>query len=137
MARTPSAEAQAAVDPPSGSFSWRYPNTPHPLQAMWTPGQANTITKGAVMKFENENEITVDGLAGAAVWRVLLHDAIVGKQLSSGYTYVYVHREIPETLTLWHDGQTVITSPANTGISPGRKPNSGRSRCSSISPKRR
>ena len=68
VARTPSAEAQAAVEPPSGSFSWRYPNTPHQLQAMWTPGQANEITKGAVMKFENENEITVDGLAGAAVW---------------------------------------------------------------------
>ena len=28
VARTPSAEAQAAVTPPSGSFSWRYPNTP-------------------------------------------------------------------------------------------------------------
>jgi L,D-transpeptidase catalytic domain len=30
---------------------------------------------------------------------------------------VYVHREIPETATLWHNGQTIITSPANTGIS--------------------
>ena len=117
VAHTPGAEAQAAVDPPSGSFSWRYPNTPHQLQAMWTPGQANTITKGAVMKFENENDITVDGLAGPAVWHLLLTDAIAGKRLSSGYSYVYVHREVPETMTLWHDGQTVITSPANTGIS--------------------
>ena len=24
------------------------------------------------MKFENENDVTVDGLAGAAVWRLLL-----------------------------------------------------------------
>ena len=31
VARTPSAEAQAAVEPPSGSFSWRYSNTPHQL----------------------------------------------------------------------------------------------------------
>ena len=54
VARTPSAQAQAAVDPPRGSFNWRYPNTPHQLQAMWTPGQANTITRGAVMKFEND-----------------------------------------------------------------------------------
>jgi hypothetical protein len=117
VARTPSAEAQAAVDPPSGSFNWRYPNTPHQLQAMWTPGEANVITKGAVMKFENENDITVDGLAGAAVWHQLLSDAIAGKHLSSGYSYVYVHREVPETMTLWHDGQTVLSSPANTGIS--------------------
>jgi hypothetical protein len=117
VARTPSAEVQAAVEPPSGSFSWRYPDTPHQLEAMWTPGQANTITRGAVMKFENANDLTVDGLAGPTVWRMLLGDAIAGKRLSSGYTYVYVHREIPETLTLWHDGQTVLTSPANTGIS--------------------
>ena len=34
VARTPSAEAQAAVAPPSGSFSWRYSNTPRQLQAM-------------------------------------------------------------------------------------------------------
>ncbi len=117
VSRTPGAEAQAAVDPPSGSFTWRYPNTPHQLQAMWSPGQWSEIVKGAVMKFENENNITVDGLAGPAVWRALLAYAIAGKRLNSGYSYVYVHRELPETMTLWHDGQTVITSPANTGIS--------------------
>jgi peptidoglycan hydrolase-like protein with peptidoglycan-binding domain len=113
---TPSAEAQAAVDPPSGSFGWRYPNTPRQLQAMWEPGQAGAITKGAVMKFENENELTVDGVAGSAVWHALLDYAIAGKQLTSGYSYVYVHREIPETMTLWHDGRIVESSPANTGI---------------------
>jgi peptidoglycan hydrolase-like protein with peptidoglycan-binding domain len=116
VARTPSAEAQAAVEPPSGSFDWRYSDTPHQLQTMWTPGQANTITRGAVMKFESTHEITVDGLAGPAVWRALLSEAIAGKRLSSGYTYVYVHREVPEVLTLWHDGHTVLTSAANTGI---------------------
>jgi peptidoglycan hydrolase-like protein with peptidoglycan-binding domain len=117
VALTPTAEAHAAVDPPSGSFSWRYPNTPHQLQAMWVPGGASEIDKGAVMKFESENGLTVDGLAGPTVWRTLLSDAIAGKRLSSGYSYVYVHREVPETMTLWHDGQTILTSPANTGIS--------------------
>jgi hypothetical protein len=117
VARTPSAQAQAAVTPPRGTFSWRYPNTPRSLRALWSPGQANVITRGAVMKFENNNELTVDGVAGSTVWRMLLDDAIAGKHQSSGYTYVYVHREIPEGLTLWHDGRTVLTSPANTGIS--------------------
>ncbi len=70
-----------------------------------------------MMKFESTHEITVDGLAGPGVWRALLSDAIAGKRLSSGYTYVYVHREVPEVLTLWHDGHTVLTSAANTGIS--------------------
>jgi hypothetical protein len=117
VARTPSAQAQAAVEPPGGSFNWRYPNTPHQLQAMWSPDQATVITKGAVMKFENENDLTVDGVAGPTVWHSLLTDAIAGKRLASGYSYVYVHRETPETMTLWHNGRTVISSPANTGIS--------------------
>ena len=117
VARTPSSEAQAAVTPPRGRFSWRYPNTPRNLRALWSPGQANMITRGAVMKFENTNELTVDGLAGSTVWHMLLDDAIAGKHLSSGYSYVYVHREVPESATLWHDGRTVLSSPANTGIS--------------------
>ena len=117
VAHTAGAEAQAAVEPPAGSFSWRYPNTPHQLQAMWAPGQWSLIVKGAVMKFENENGLTVDGLAGPTVWHKLLGDAIAGKRLTSGYSYVYVHREVPETATLWHNGQTIISSPANTGIS--------------------
>jgi peptidoglycan hydrolase-like protein with peptidoglycan-binding domain len=117
VAHTPSAEAQAAVEAPDGSFPWRYPNTPHQLQALWSAGQANVITKGAVMKFENENGLTVDGVAGPTVWHMLLSAAIAGKHLSGGYSYVYVHREVPETMTLWHDGHTIISSPANTGIS--------------------
>jgi peptidoglycan hydrolase-like protein with peptidoglycan-binding domain len=120
--RTPSAEVQAAVDPPKGSFSWRYPGTPASLQALWSPGAANVITRGAVMKFENTHLLTVDGLAGQTVWRALIRDVIASKGngggSEGGYTYVYVHREAsPETITLWHDGHTILTSPANTGIS--------------------
>jgi L,D-transpeptidase catalytic domain len=117
VARTPSAEAAAAVAPPKGAFNWRYGNTPHQLVEKWSPNEATILTKGAVMKFENNNEMTVDGVAGAAVWRKLMSDAIAGKHLNEGYSYVYVHREIPETATLWHAGRTIISSPANTGIS--------------------
>jgi peptidoglycan hydrolase-like protein with peptidoglycan-binding domain len=117
VAHTPSAELQAAVDPPHGSFSWRYPNTPRQLKGLWIPGKANEITRGAVMKFENLNNLTVDGLAGATVWHLLLGYAIAGKHLNSGYSYVYVHREVPETATLWHAGHTILSSAANTGIS--------------------
>ncbi len=117
VAHTPSAQAQAAADPPSGSFSWRYSNTPRQLQALWSPGQWSVVMKGAVMKFENANEMTVDGEAGPAVWRALLGYVLAGKRLSEPYSYVYVHREVPETMTLWSAGRTVVTSPANTGIS--------------------
>ncbi len=116
VARTPSAEAQAAVDAPDGDFKWRYGNTPHQLQALWSAGHENTITRGALMKFEDENGLTADGLPGAAVWHKLIENAIAGKRLTSGYSYVYVHRAVPQTLTLWHDGRTVLNAPANTGI---------------------
>jgi len=117
VARTPSKEVQAAVEPPAGSFAWRYPNTPQQLRALWIPGQANVITRGAVMKFENTNNLTADGVAGPTVWHMLLAYAIAGKGLHEGYSYVYVHREVPEGVTLWHAGRTVLTAPANTGIS--------------------
>jgi peptidoglycan hydrolase-like protein with peptidoglycan-binding domain len=114
--KTPAAEVQAAVAPPAGSFSWRYASTPSALKALWSQGEANTVTKGAVMTFEREHGMTTDGVAGRQVWRALIGAAIAGRQHSGGYTYVYVHREIPETLTLWHSGKTVLSTPANTGI---------------------
>jgi hypothetical protein len=116
VARTPAAQTTAAVSPPRGSFSWRFSNTPHQLVAMWTPGTAEVITKGAVMKFENTHEMTADGVAGPAVWHALIGLVLAGKRPESGYSYVYVHREVPETMTLWHNGGTVLVSPANTGI---------------------
>jgi L,D-transpeptidase catalytic domain len=117
VAHTPSAEAAAAVKAPAGDFDWRYGNTPHQLKERWSPTQPTVLTKGAIMKFENENGMPVDGVAGPAVWRKLFADAIAGKKLTESYSYVYVHREIPETATLWSAGKTIITSPANTGIS--------------------
>jgi peptidoglycan hydrolase-like protein with peptidoglycan-binding domain len=115
--RTPSAEVRAAVKPPPGNFSWRYPNTPAPLQAMWSPGKSGEITRGALMAFESDHGMTADGVAGPQVWHALLADAISGGGRSSaGYSYVYVSMSLPESLTLWHDGHNVITTPANTGI---------------------
>jgi hypothetical protein len=114
--RTPRAELQAAVHPPAGHFSWRYPNTPSELKALWAPGQPNSIIRGAVMMFQDEHHLTVDALPGADVWRALLKDALSGKPHHSGYSYVYVHQALPQSLTLWHNGGVVLTSPGNTGI---------------------
>jgi hypothetical protein len=117
VAHTPSAEAAAATEPPAGSFTWRYGNTPHQLKEKWSATQPTVLTKGAVMKFENENGLPVDGEPGPAVWRKMMAAAIAGKRLKEPYSYVYVHREVPETATLWSAGRTVISAPANTGIS--------------------
>ena len=116
VANTPSAQLAAAVDPPPGEFTWRYPSTPPELRALWSAGQPNAITRGAVMTFEDEHDITVDGLPGMNVWHALLADTLGGKQRTAGYSYVYVHSTVPQSLTLWHDGQTILTSPGNTGV---------------------
>jgi peptidoglycan hydrolase-like protein with peptidoglycan-binding domain len=116
VATTQSAEVRAAVDAPSGAFDWRFPNTPPELKALWTPGQANAVTRGAVMMFENQHNLTADGIAGAAVWKALISEAIAGKAPQAHYNYVYVHRNVPQLLTLWSDGHTVFTSPGNTGV---------------------
>jgi len=116
VARTPQAELQAAVGPPKGHFSWRYPSTPSELQALWSEGNPNQITRGAVMMFQNTHGLQVDAIPGAMVWHALLADTIAGKRRDNGYSYVYVHSSVPQSLTLWHDGRTVLTSPGNTGV---------------------
>jgi lipoprotein-anchoring transpeptidase ErfK/SrfK len=116
VARTPRAEVRAAVNPPKGHFTWRYPNIPPELRALWSEGQSNQITRGAVMMFQDDHGLTVDAIAGARVWRTLLADAIKGKRRTAGYSYVYVHSSVPQSLTLWHNGRTILSSPGNTGV---------------------
>jgi hypothetical protein len=114
--RTPRAEVQAAVAPPKGRFSWRYADTPAELHALWSEGSPNQITRGAVMMLEDTHGLAVDGIAGTEVWHALLADAIAGKRRQTGYSYVYVHSSVPQSLTLWHEGRIVLSSPGNTGV---------------------
>jgi peptidoglycan hydrolase-like protein with peptidoglycan-binding domain len=116
VARTASAQLAAAVAPPGGSFHWRYPDTPRTLAAQWHPGHANAITRGAVMTFEQTHGLAVDGIAGPMVWHALLSDVLAGHRRTVPYSYVYVHTRLPQLLTLWSGGHTVLTSPGNTGI---------------------
>jgi peptidoglycan hydrolase-like protein with peptidoglycan-binding domain len=113
---TPAAEVAAAVHAPRGTFTWRYPQTPASLQTLWKPGSWNVVTQGAVMRFENVHGIATDGVAGPQVWRALIHDDLAGRHYDSGYSYVFVHERIPQSLSLWHAGRVTLTSPGNTGI---------------------
>jgi hypothetical protein len=115
-APTRATEAADAVSAPHGTFSWRYPGTPVPLQALWHAGSWNVVTQGAVMRFELEHGLATDGVAGPQVWRALMHDDLTGNRSADGYSYVFVHETLPQSLTLWHDGRVVLTSPGNTGI---------------------
>ena len=66
--------------------------------------------------FQDTHGLSVDAIPGAMVWHALLTDTIAGKRHDVGYSYVYVHSSVPTSLTLWHDGQTVLTSQGNTGV---------------------
>ena len=117
VARTEAAQVRAAVQPPQGSFSWRYSNVPGELRGIWQPRHANDITRGAVMKLQNRHGLQADGFAGPRLWHALLADLVANKRIGAGYSYVYVHRESsPQSLTLWHNGHNVITTPGNTGV---------------------
>lgn len=123
VAKTPEAQVAAATtETPKGHFAPRWKNTPSGLKELWTPGKENVLTKGALMAFEEEHGLEVDGLPGPVVWEELMKAAIAGETKPSagpggGYTWVSVSEEIPETIMVWHDGKTVIDgAPVNTGI---------------------
>ena len=68
------------------------------------------------MTFESQNNLTVDGLAGPAVWNALLGDVAAHKVDSAPYTYVLVSKTLPENLTLYNNGAPQYSGIAvNTG----------------------
>ena len=105
----------AAYSPPSGSFSWQrgYPSMLHDF---WSEGSGNLIVTGAVRAFQSQQGLTMDGAAGAQVWSDLLKAVAAGHNNGNGYTYALASKDLPETLTIWHDGREVLSTPANTGI---------------------
>jgi lipoprotein-anchoring transpeptidase ErfK/SrfK len=116
VAETLAAEEAAAVKAPTGSFTWRYSDTPAALKAQWVPGEYTEVTKAAVMAFESANDITADGIDGPAVWKALIAATLRHATNSFGYTFVFVHEaSSDETESTWHDGKVVVSGPVNTG----------------------
>jgi peptidoglycan hydrolase-like protein with peptidoglycan-binding domain len=113
---TPAAQWQAIYQPPAGTFHWRWTPMPAPLAALFRPGVDTVMLRGAVMQFEHDHGLAVDGVVGPEVWQALVAAAEARQVNPSGYSWVYVSETLPELLTLWHNGRIVLTSLANTGI---------------------
>ena len=109
-------QLSAAYSPPQGSYRWE-PGYPSQLRAFWQGGASSgLIIKGAVMAFEFDHGIVMDGVAGPQVWRALLKAVATGQRNANGYTYAIAREANPETLTIWHNGRKVLHVLANTGI---------------------
>lgn len=115
-AATPTSPQDMATPQP-GTFSWRWPGLPTQLTSQWVPGTVGPITKGAIMMFETENGLSVDGQAGPEVWATLLRDVLNDKSNTEPLTYVLVTKFSPEHLTAWVDGSLKFHDIlVNTGV---------------------
>jgi Bacterial Ig-like domain/L,D-transpeptidase catalytic domain len=104
-----------AYNPPVGAFSWSqtYPST---LTSLWSAGSPNVVVKGAVMAFQSEHKMTINGAVTPKLWTALFRAMQTQQRNKNGYTYAVANKGSPETLTIWHDGRQVLRSLTNTGI---------------------
>ena len=121
-------EVSTIFAPLQGSFSWRWSTTPATLAAQWTPATFNNVlVKGALMTFEASRPTyqydgytldtqTVSQMANASTWDALIKAAVAHQLDPNPYSYVYVSKALPQTLTLWENGTNVLTALTNTGI---------------------
>lgn len=108
----------------AGTLQWSWPTVPATLSALWKPGQANVMDTGAVMAFESDHNMTMDGVAGQQVWSVLLAAAARHQNNSNPYYYLVTSKSLPQKLTVYRNGQVVYTTLVNTGV-PGADTQSG------------
>ncbi len=80
MAPTALAQKQAALHAPPGTFTWRYADTPAQLQALWQPNLWTRMTQGAVMAFQHDHGLAVDGIPGPMTWHTLIKAAMAGEK---------------------------------------------------------
>jgi peptidoglycan hydrolase-like protein with peptidoglycan-binding domain len=113
------AAQRAVFQPPPGVFGWRWTSTPSSLRNVWRPGVDTVAVRGAVMAFESDHHLAVDGIAGAEVWSALVASSTPGAPAvrnANGYSYALASKVQPEHLTVWHDGRVLTATLANTGI---------------------
>jgi peptidoglycan hydrolase-like protein with peptidoglycan-binding domain len=112
-ATTADAVTTAAVP---GSLNWAWASVPPTLTALWAPGKVNTMDQGAVMAFQSDHGMKMDGIAGPQVWSALVA-AVAGRVMDkNAYDYLVASEALPETLTVYRDGQQIYSTKANTGV---------------------
>jgi peptidoglycan hydrolase-like protein with peptidoglycan-binding domain len=110
------AQLSAAYAPPAGAFTFKG-SYPSELTSQWRAGKDNVLDVGAIRAFQNDQGLTMDGVAGPEVWAHLLTAIAKHQTNSNGYTYALATQgSSNESLQVWHDGKRILNTPANTGI---------------------
>ena len=107
-------QLRALYSPPQGRFVFGH-GWPGSLHELWARENAQVI-RGAVMAFESQHGLAMDGAATARVWSALLTAVHRGEANRGGYTYAIGSEASPETLTVYNNGSIVVHTLANTGI---------------------
>ena len=113
----PAPAARELAAPQPGAFTWRYSDPMSGLEDHWGAGDFGVLTQGAIMTFQDQHHLTVDGVPGPRLWTALLQAESAGQHDPDPYDYVYVDKDLPEHLTMWVDGVEKFASVAvNTGL---------------------
>ncbi|HVW79407.1 MAG TPA: L,D-transpeptidase family protein [Mycobacteriales bacterium] len=110
------AEAAAVYAPPPGKLTWRFSDTPATIKKDWKTGTDNVVLRGAVIAFQHQAHLAQDGEIGPATWKKLEAADLATKVDPDKYSYVSANLYEPQTLSVWVDGRTVLTSPVNGGV---------------------
>lgn len=107
-------QLRAIFQPPAGRLVFGS-GWPSQLIDLWNHDRS-TVLRGAVMAFESQHGLAMDGVASASLWQALLSARAHRQFNQGGYSYAVASESSPESLTLYHNGHVVLSTPANTGI---------------------
>lgn len=107
-------QLRALYSPPRGRFVFGH-GWPAHLHWLWAVDNA-LVLRGALMNFEAQHGLPMNGSASAQVWQALLQARLHWRLNRSGYSYAIASEASPESLTLYHNGRVALRTPANTGI---------------------
>lgn len=103
--------------PIPGGYSWKQKASAKSLAKLWKPLADNVITQGALMRFQADHHIIVDGIAGPQVWNALKQALNAKDVTKQPYVFITVDEHPTEVLKVWSNGKVVLQTAANTGIS--------------------
>ena len=107
---------------------WRsVPSWPTELRALWI-GDNASVLRGAIMAFEAQHGLALNGVPSTALWQALLARAPTASSTQAATATRWPARAARSRSPSTTTGALVLRTPANTGIG-GRAPPQGPSRC--------